>query len=276
MDALLALDALQSDTVGGLRDLYDVINVHTRNLQQFAICAQNYDPVLISMIRSKLPRKFMEHLSRQMPAGKWELEVLMEAFKNEVMSRERCVSHENNSVEGNDELPSSAAALVTQGQDGTKQKGRNFRNKHSKIQCIFCKGTHYGDQCTSVTDVETRKSIIRRKNRCYICLKGSHIARECSSNRTCRNCRGKHHVCICNVPTKDASNKEVESSGEQSSQLVVNTNNNCVLLQTALAKAFNCIIKKEIKIRVLFDNGSQRSFISRSLKNVLKLQAIRS
>ena len=181
VDALLDIAPLQTDAVGELRDMYDVINVHTRNLQEYAICATSYGPVLISIIRSNLPQKFMEHIARQMPPGKWDVSALMEAFKNEVMSKERCISsyeRDNSSKQNQNGEIFSASALYGQQQGNGWKDKKNQRDQQKSFACIFCKGSHFADQCTSVTDVETRKAILRRQNKCFICLKTSHIARE--------------------------------------------------------------------------------------------------
>ena len=49
-----------------------------------------------------------------------------------------------------------------------------------------------------------------------------------------------------------------------------------VLLQTAQAKAGNELTQKEIQVRVLFDSGSQRSYITEYLCCRLKLNPIRA
>ena len=82
MDALLALSPVEEHEIDELRKLCDVIEVHIRNLQSFKISVQNYGPVLISIIVSKLPREVNLEVSRQMPGkGKWEIGQLMEAVK---------------------------------------------------------------------------------------------------------------------------------------------------------------------------------------------------
>ena len=63
----------------------DIIVIHTRNLQLFDICAQNYGPVLISIILSKLPSEIKLEISRQMPQGKWDIKELMKVMKKEIM-----------------------------------------------------------------------------------------------------------------------------------------------------------------------------------------------
>ena len=66
MDALLAIEPISSNLVTDLRDLYDIMEVHTRNLQMFDVCAKDYGPVLISLIMANVNLV----LSRQMPQGK--------------------------------------------------------------------------------------------------------------------------------------------------------------------------------------------------------------
>ena len=92
MDVLLGLIPLKSSNASELRQLYDIIEIHIRNLHGFDILPENYGPVLISIITSKLPSDICLEISRQMPAGKWKITDLMENFKQELVSRERCES----------------------------------------------------------------------------------------------------------------------------------------------------------------------------------------
>ena len=41
-----------------------------------------------------------------------------------------------------------------------------------------------------------RKEKLRVAGLCYRCLKAGHIAKGCSS--MCQNCKGRHHVLLCN------------------------------------------------------------------------------
>ena len=49
--------------------------------------------------------------------------------------------------------------------------------KEFAISCIYCRRDHPSSRCTVVTEVKARKSILRNKGRCFVCLKPSHIAR---------------------------------------------------------------------------------------------------
>ena len=90
-------------------------------------------------------------------------------------------------------------------------------------------------------------------------------------------CKGKHHVSICSsFPHRDNS-KDAQPNAStldpNASACVGNTGSErSVALQTALAKVND---KEEGKVRVLFDSGSQESFITVKAVERLGLQAVR-
>ena len=49
-----------------------------------------------------------------------------------------------------------------------------------------------------VTDVATRKRLLRQKACCFLCLKGGHIKHNCKNQLyKCAICHGKHNISIC-------------------------------------------------------------------------------
>ena len=62
-----------------------------------------------------------------------------------------------------------------------------------------------------------------------------------------------------------AENSEINSSANYSAI------SSCVLLQTAEIILFNLINTREIKVKTLFDQGSQRSYVIERVKSFLKL-----
>lgn len=106
--------------------------------------------------------------------------------------------------------------------------------------------------------------------------------------KNCRNCGGRHHQSIClrfnetkdseeRKPKQEVNTKEdkEESTSVTGSAVTttsaIKTKGN-ILLQTAIAVATNEENTKSIKVRILFDNGSQRSYITDSLKSKLGLK----
>ena len=45
--------------------------------------------------------------------------------------------------------------------------------------------------------VLARKELLKTYERCFVCLRKDHINRNCSAKFKCHNCRGGHHVSIC-------------------------------------------------------------------------------
>ena len=65
------------------------------------------------------------------------------------------------------------------------------------LKCVFCNNSHTGENCKTVTNVSSRKNILREKNRCFSCLNPGYISGNCYSKISCFECSGKHHVSKC-------------------------------------------------------------------------------
>ena len=119
--------------------------------------------------------------------------------------------------------------------------------------------------------------------------------RNCRSKSRCSTCNGRHHRSLCqnaasdttttppvttsvnNPSTSTVTNSQMNpaapvfSPTTQTSSMWTNTNE-AVLLQTAQAFVFNPDDPQRTKrVRIVFDNGSQRSYIKEQLKSDLNL-----
>ena len=154
-----------------------------------------------------------------------------------------------------------------------------------KVRCAFCHELHYSASCEKVTDRDSRLKLLRDSNRCFVCLKIGHRANMCDITKKCRHCSGRHHQSICNnpsnnrqqcddkkVPENRNSNKGPEGSDPPTTAAVTQTTKGSVLLQTARATVSNG--SRLVPARILFDTGSQRSYIRKSLQNRLRLNPI--
>ena len=120
-----------------------------------------------------------------------------------------------------------------------------------------CKGSHLSNNCHVVTDAIARKEFLRNGDRCFLCLGQGHIGKNCQKSKRCFYCKGSHNSAICeNKITKNyvAENSQINSSTNYSA------NSSCVLLQTAEIILANLVNKREIKMKTLFDQESQRSY----------------
>ena len=131
--------------------------------------------------------------------------------------------------------------------------------------CLFCNKDHKPQHCTIVTDVSSRKNIIRDKKRCLFCLRIGHVAKNCTSNIKCHKCSERHHAAVCNKP------KSGRPAEKNQTHANVSYSSEPVLLQTAKVEVGT---QHLLPARVLFDGGSQLSYITPKLRNLLNLKTL--
>lgn len=132
-------------------------------------------------------------------------------------------------------------------------------------------------KCEVVTDVAARRGILRRKGKCFVCLKSGHIMRDCPSRLRCFKCGGFHHTALCgNVPKR-----ERKPTPEQPKQEVVAASTVCVDHQTSvLLQTAQSLVgppndpRNKVNARVIFDSCSQRSYVTHRLQHALKLPVV--
>ena len=61
----------------------------------------------------------------------------------------------------------------------------------------FCHEKYKPQHCKTETKIETRKNILRKKGKCFLCLCDGHALRNCTQNFTYFKCEGKHHISFC-------------------------------------------------------------------------------
>ena len=117
-------------------------------------------------------------------------------------------------------------------------------------------------------DVEDRYKKLLQDKRCFICLGQNHRAKECRRSKNCRECHGRHHQAICKrkstqheEPSRTATHDNTEIT-----TTTTNTSRSGVMLQIATAYARGNGSDKAVEARIIFDSGSQRSYVSKNLR----------
>ena len=157
--------------------------------------------------------------------------------------------------------------------------------------CSFCGNQHPSVDCPVAVDVSTPLSILRKKGKCYVCLRAHHLSRNCQSKLRCKECGSRHHVSICGRATPTVASQpgmpqttfsdtyhspsHDQGASHQTSTLYIDAKTT-VLLPTAQAEVSGTGLDKSVKARVILDSCSQRSYMSCRLKESLNLPAIRS
>ncbi|XP_067023160.1 uncharacterized protein [Acropora muricata] len=133
--------------------------------------------------------------------------------------------------------PPSTSALMVAGSD-----------RNQKPTCVYCGQHHSSVQCIIVTNAQKRKEILKKRGRCFICIRKNHLSRNCRSQSRCSKCHGRHHSSICDPNETPVSLVSTETQKRESTvdeKRVTSSVNMCVdtkntvLLRTAKATVYN-------------------------------------
>lgn len=90
MNKLLTLENVKgSRDIKSMRKLYDQIESQVRSLNALGFKAENYGPMLIPVLLSKLPNDIKLMISRKFDKDIWNAEAVIELLRKEIMAREK-------------------------------------------------------------------------------------------------------------------------------------------------------------------------------------------
>ena len=240
--------------------------------------AQHYGSLLVSVLLSKVPQELRLIISRDFDTGNWSLNELLKVFKTEVEARERC-----NSIPM---TPSTTSERKHPHKPPPPTFNTLLTSEGQRITCTFCRQDHKSVDCVVFTNVGERKDILKKQGRCFICLKRSHIARNCDSKRSCSNCSQRHHPSLCTANETPASDNLVAGVTQPSTQgsrrpssavsMYVDSKTS-ILLQTCIALASNPTSvqpQKKHFVRIILDSGSQKTYITQQRKETVGLKPL--
>ena len=154
--------------------LYNHVEHCVRNLKSLIdTCA--YGSLLIPILKDLLPDEITMIMSRTFGEQIWTLDKVMEHFNSELQTQENCIASPSN--EFVHESYRKGEYYTTSGLFG----------QTSKVACVYCtREGHSSSKCTNVSNYQSRKAILRRSKRCFICLATGHIAKNCKPSYLCR------------------------------------------------------------------------------------------
>ena len=284
--------------LSSLQVFYDTMENHVRGLESLGRSHESYGDLLVPIVLGMLPCDMRTNLARDHDSHEWKFQQLRESILKEIRILEIGV-HTN---------PSShtASAAVTNS-FLTQTQGRSpvispFTSPGTRGKCTYCKGPHPAYKCSVITDCQERWAIVKRDKLCFNCL-GNHRSAACQSRYRCHKCRGRHHTSLCAGPPPITPNLNPRSTNQHLGPSNLNTSPQTTsqyqqpstahvhatlapvhptpptstphlgqtsLLKTAIATVCTDYICCEANI--LFDEGAQRSFITRTLANQMGLE----
>ena len=268
MQSLLNLQSFQNDKISDPRVIYDTIMVHVRGLESLGVSSEKYGSLLVPVIISRMPEEIALEVARKTTENVWDIKDIMDIIRKEIEAREvskkiigqeRKKSEKETKQQQRQFMPQATTkSFVTKLENSSKGK--------KQIRCYFCDKNHYTNECKEVTDVKQRRAILLAAKRCFNCLRVGHFSKDCNVKKKCFNCNGFHNSALCNKDEQETS----PSSSITTSNVHEKTE---VLLQTATAFAYGENRSNKVPVNILFDGGSQRSFVSEELKRKLALKS---
>lgn len=271
--------------VSALWKLQDELMTHVRSLEALGVKGEQYGLFLTPVILSRLPQDIRLEWSREGSGHESDLAWLLSFLGKEIERRERSdafkeVSHqslrsESRSVgeaEKRKVYPSSASALQTASEWSVKE-------------CGFCDRPHYSEKCFKILKLSLaeREEKIRSAELCFKCLRKGHIAKGCKAR--CAKCKGNHNVLCCAKSSGEKIADHCESKGVDGKESAISADlvgvthsalkckgskqQTCSVLPTARVKV--CGEKGRCTVAaLLFDSGSDKSYVSSSLVKKMK------
>ena len=269
-----------------LRAFHDETETHFRAMEAQGVDKQTYSSVVVPMLMSKIPEALRNNMIRfNENHMEWLLDEFLAALEKELAVLEghvpilQMVKQPNKFEQNTQNRPrqtqttGTASALLI----GKKQDRK----------CTYCSKDHEEENCQEVKDITERKNVLLRHAKCFSCLRSGHRVFKCRSRVDCKLCKKPgHHVSICPSLSAPSAVQQVQpnpsapplnpaSSLNPSATSWVGSTDSSegkVALQTALAVING---KKECKVRVLFDTGSHKSFITAEAVGKLGLRPVR-
>lgn len=250
MKNFVQLQQVQNDDVEGLRRLYNQVETSVRNLKTLKVDTSSYGCLLVPLLNEKIPSEISIMLARKFKDDIWTLDEMIEIIQQELAAKERCT-------------------FETDGEFSLQ----NLQINTSKEQrCVYCDKPHKSSQCFKVRDTKARKQVLLKERRCFVCLQKGHISKTCSSSYKCFKCQKRHNISLCD------GEKKMEHLGTPATETQTTSadSNNNVLLQTAQAEITDLNLRNRNKVRMLFDTGSQRTYVTSKCRDQMKLPTIRT
>lgn len=258
-----------------ITSLYDklVCNIHA--LESLGVTLEQSTLFLYPMVESSLPDDIMitwqrsplyekNGIMENPPKG--ELDYLLQFLQQEVERNEQRsliksgfgttikeLSKESSSSPAKESNIPSASSLFNGEFNGQR--------KNSQSRCIFCEKPHESKDCanTETWTFDDLKKSIEEKRVCFICFKPGHTSKKCRAFVKCHVCGRRHFTIMCpEIRNMNTKQEPIERTNASTNLECINN----VLLKTVMVFIGN--MNKKKGARILFDDGSQLSYITSS------------
>ncbi|XP_064482842.1 uncharacterized protein LOC135395675 [Ornithodoros turicata] len=289
--------------VRGLRKLYDGVVSHVRALKALGVPEESFASMLYSIMLRLVPQELVVDFNKgalQAEAGTTsQSRSGQEAGDDNTSARassQHVVKLNNFLVFLRVEVESRESSIFTREGDRKEPAGSHKDREvktHAKrakkpsststllhtaeeySECFFCKAKdHKTAECQATISVEEKLRKLKEGGRCFRCTLPNHVSRRCWRKVECSKCQRRHAASVCS-PRGDSSlstDKSTSESSQFSLELTRRTKGPETILQTVVAWCKGP--GGASKGKIMFDTGSQRTFVTQRTAQKLKCETV--
>ncbi|XP_075151078.1 uncharacterized protein LOC142225184 [Haematobia irritans] len=219
---LFNLPTVSVENASTIQKLQRTINTCTQTLETLLVDTGEWDPILVYLVSTKLPRTFLEEFENSLedcstlPSWQKLDDFLSHKFKTlesvgniKIQNSKHNQSRSDNDRRGNrvnsfhtnvtqKHNPSGSRLNNNNNNSQANHNSKNINNpsrKQSESVCPICRTNHLLRNCPKFLEKSPndRIQITKQNHLCYNCLLADHGVRECKSRYSCRECNQRHH-----------------------------------------------------------------------------------
>ena len=306
MEILMTIEPVSSSRdLKALRKLHDLVESHVRSLSAIGVNPESYGSLLVPILLNKLPPDLQLMASRKIPEGGWNFDPLLRIIEEELTASERVQPKASQSGQPQQrrnseqnfptatalmsnaapsaimccfcQQPHPSAKCTTVAQvEARKQilkgSGRCFRclrrghiarECRSATKCSNCNGRHHTSICPRDTPQQSSNS-----------PGSANVPTTPNTNPTLLN-MGQPNTAVSSQVNRTPLNPNASkfTNPPPTTTALHVCDSKSVFLQTAQAEVCNPLNPQlAMRVRIVLDNGSQRSYITCRVKGMLDLK----
>ena len=174
----------QSESSKGLRALEDTTEECMQQLKSLKVTTESWDTLLIHILLQNVPISTLKLWEEEL--GDVDKLPSLPDFLEFLQTRARI-------------LESIANTLNSKPVESTSTKAyHTISNAPIHGKCAACSERHYIATCAVFRRMNAieRKNCITKAGNCFNCLSGNHSIKNCHSNYSCHQCKGRHHTLL--------------------------------------------------------------------------------
>ena len=204
---------VKADDFGNLIAFSTAVQTLVATMKLMRAEGHMYNPQLRQELVSKLPPGLRMQWGEVIQASAHS-DVSLSAFASWLSARATAAScvHVPRVSQGDYKVASqksgkSEVSLTTTEESGAREQAvpRDQRKPSSSTSCAFCHGAHKISKCKKLEALMVRQRFrwVKTNHRCFSCLAGDHLAKDCSHKSECgvNGCKLSHHPLLHRDPT---------------------------------------------------------------------------